>query len=771
VTDPGVEHAELLLRVSLTLAQVESLDDVLSALVDIATSATGSERATILLIDESTSEFFFRGATGELVSGLRFPTSRGIAGETLRLAGDLIIDDAYADPRFNVDVDELTGFQTRNLISVPLRDVRGRIIGVAQCINKLDGPFTRADVELLKAITTQASVAIQSNRVIERMRRARAQEMGFLELMSELTSELDLGVLLQRIMLEVSRLLDAERSTLFLHDARTGELFSRVGQGIGEPADRSGDGGCDGDGDGETRMVQLRFPSDVGIAGTVFTGGEAMNIPHAYADLRFNPDFDLQTGFFTRSILCVPVVNKQGQRIGVTEVLNRRGGPFTTQDEQRLRTFTTQVAIALENAKLFEDVRQMKNYNERVLDSMHNGVLTVNADGVIVSCNRAGLELLGLRDETDAIGRATAEVFAPNDWLDDLIARTADGREPAYLADADLRTAGERGGPTTRSVNASVYRLEGPLEEGSGALIVLEDITSEKRARTTLSRYVDALLADQLLADEADVLGGVSTTATVLFSDVRDFTLLAEHLGPQRTVQLLNEYFTLMVGCVEAEGGMLDKYIGDAIMAAFGVPVDHGDDADRAVRAAIAMVRRLREWNVERRAQGLIPIDIGIGISTAAVVAGNVGSPKRMDFTVIGDGVNVASRLEGVCKKFGTTVLINEGTYHQLRSGYRIREFDKVLLKGKSNPVAVYEVLDFHDERSFPNMDETLERFRDGLDAYRNQDFLRGATAFEQALACNPQDAVSRLYLDRCRHLASMSPAGNWDGVWVMSAK
>ena len=139
---------------------------------------------------------------------------------------------------------------------------------------------------------------------------------------------------------------------------------------------------------------EIRLPNTAGIAGAVFTTGHAINIPYAYADLRFNPAFDKRTGYFTRSILCVPIVNKNGKTIGVTQVLNKKGGPFTGEDEKRLKVFTAQLAISLENAKLFDDIQNMKNYNEGVLQSMSNGVVTLNEEGRIVTCNRSGLRIL-----------------------------------------------------------------------------------------------------------------------------------------------------------------------------------------------------------------------------------------------------------------------------------------------------------------------------------------------------------------------------------------
>ena len=192
--------------------------------------------------------------------------------------------------------------------------------------------------------------------------------------------------------------------------------------------------------------------------------------------------------------------------------------------------------------------------------------------------------------------------------------------------DADLEF-----GKNRISANITVLPLISPEKKKLGNMIMIEDISSEKRMKSTLSRYMDPGLTDKILDGAENVLGGKSTQATVLFSDIRSFTTLTEKLGPQGTVSFLNEYFTIMVDCIQAEGGMLDKFIGDAIMAAFGMPVSTGDDEDRALRAAIAMIRNLQNWNIKRQADGKPAVDMGVGLNTGSVVSGNIGSPKRMD--------------------------------------------------------------------------------------------------------------------------------------------
>ncbi|MEI6105539.1 MAG: adenylate/guanylate cyclase domain-containing protein, partial [Opitutae bacterium] len=304
-----------------------------------------------------------------------------------------------------------------------------------------------------------------------------------------------------------------------------------------------------------------------------------------------------------------------------------------------------------------------------------------------------------------------------------------------------------------------------------GSLLMIENISNEKRMKSTMARYMDPGLADRLLAGGGELLGGQSVEATMLFSDIRSFTTLTEELGAQGTVSLLNEYFTLMVHCITQEGGMLDKFIGDAIMAEFGIPVPHDDDADRAVRAAIAMIVELRTLNQHRQGRGQKPILMGIGLNTDTVVSGNIGAPKRMDYTVIGDGVNLASRLESACKEYSAQILISEFTVRKLKGTYRTREIDRVVVKGKTTPVGVFEVLDYHTEETFPHLSEVVGQFRGGLKYYREGDFDRAIRSFNEALALHPGDKLSASYIERCTYLKAHPPGEKWDGVWVMKSK
>ncbi|WP_337996526.1 GAF domain-containing protein [Oleispirillum naphthae] len=736
----------LLLHLTQRMAEAEGLDAQLQILIDIATQALKAERGTIFLNDPDTRELYSRVVVGGVTREIRILNGSGLAGHVFTEGAGLIVPDAYADERFNPDIDRRTGFKTRNVLTAPIRTLRGEPIGVAQILNKIDGAFSGDDLSLVTAMNTQAAIVLKGSLFVQTLEASRKQENAFLGVVTEASTEIMLGPLLQKIMSAVTRMLNAERSTLFLNDEKTGELYTEIGEGLG--------------------AQKIRLPNTAGIAGAVFTSGRSVNIPHAYADLRFNPGFDKKTGFFTRSILCVPVANKAGKVIGVTQVLNKRGGVFTAEDEARLKAFTAQISIGLENAKLFDDVQTVKNYNESMLESMSNGVLTVSPEGHIVTANAAAARILK-RAARDLADKPAAEVFPTADaWVLERIAKVTETGAPEHTIDAALAV-----GDATVSVNMTVSPLRDGKGKAMGTMLLIEDISSEKRMKSTMSRYMDAALADRLLEAGEDILGGQAKPATVLFSDIRSFTTLSEELGAQGIVQLLNAYFTRMVDCIQAEGGMLDKFIGDAIMAVFGTPLGHDDDEDRAVRAAIAMLRELADFNLHRTAAGSRPLAIGIGLNTDTVVSGNIGSPKRMDYTVIGDGVNLASRLESASKQYGAQALLSEFTVEKLKSTYRMRDIDKVVVKGKTEAVGVYELLEFHTPESFPNMAEVLGHFREGIGLYRGRDFAAAQTAFTRALAARPEDKPSQLYIDRCAHFLAEPPPENWSGEWVLSSK
>ncbi len=604
----------------------------------------------------------------------------------------------------------------------------------------------RGDLDQVKLEVVSTDEYADIFRGFQHMLEALREEQLILEVSNDLAGELKLEILIARIMRTTTELLNAERSTLFVYDRKSDELFSLFAEG--------------------DFVREIRLPSNRGIAGAVFASGVAENIADPYADPRFNPEVDRATGFVTRSILCQPIFDKHGGRIGVTQILNKRGAAaFSQKDEARLRAFSAQIAVCLENARLFDDVLYMKNYNEAILKSTSNAVITFDEDTRIVTSNEAARKLMNAPD--GLIGTPARDAFSgANAWIAERLERTDRDRE-AYLAvDAELVGADGKA-----SINLTAAPLVDANDAVIGSMLVMEDITSEKRVRSTMARYMSKEVADQLLEAGEDQLTGKDQTVSILFSDVRGFTTIAEQIGARETVTMLNTYFTEMVDVIFEHKGILDKYIGDAIMALFGAPFAGPNDADNAIATANKMMIELKALNLKRTAAGEKPIDIGLGVSTGNVIVGNIGSIKRMEYTVIGDSVNLASRLEGANKAYGSKILFSEFTHARLANPQLVREIDLIRVKGKDFPVGVHESLGYRADEIDRGLGAMLEHYAAGFAAYRAMQWGDAERHFLAALKALPGDGPSAMYVERCRAFAANPPGAGWDGVWTLTSK
>lgn len=596
------------------------------------------------------------------------------------------------------------------------------------------GRVEDGDLETYVPVITRdefSLIAARTNRMIAALRDAVREQEELFTISRALATELGLDRLLERIVATTRSFVGAERVSLFLHDAARDELWGRITEGSTEP---------------------IRFPSAQGIAGACFHARRPIRIEDAYADPRFNPEFDRRLGFVTRSLLCVPVEDREGRCLGVIQALNKRSGPFDARDERRLQAFSAQAATALVNARLFTELARSQRYNQSILRSLSNGVVTLDPGNRLVTANQAARTLLGLGEA--ALGSDFPACLGPGNegWL-----HAGGGQPEHYLGEIEIVRADGQ----VRQATLSRVTLTDPDERPIGSMLVFDDITEEKRVRHTLSRYLAPEVAEQMLAEGELLLGGTCQTATVLFSDIRDFTTLTERLGPRQTVSMLNEYFTQMVEAIAAENGILDKFIGDAVMALFGIPFGGTDDAERAVRAALAMHARLHALNTQRRARGEPPLAIGVGISTGEVVAGNVGSPRRMDYTVIGDTVNLSARLESATKDYGVAILLSEATVAALREAHPLRRIDRVRVKGKREAVDIHQLM--LPAEQLP--DPLLRRFDRALGRYLEGAFDAAVAEFAAILDRHPDDGPARRLHERCLHLAR-TPPRQWDGAW-----
>jgi len=292
----------------------------------------------------------------------------------------------------------------------------------------------------------------------------------------------------------------------------------------------------------------------------------------------------------------------------------------------------------------------------------------------------------------------------------------------------------------------------------------------KKKIRGAFQYYLTSSVINEMLKDPDKLkLGGDKKDLTVLFSDIRGFTTISEKMTPEELVALLNEYLTTMTNQVFHHDGLLDKYMGDAIMAVFGAPLDQPDHALRACRTALAMMEELHKLQEKWKAEGRPVFDIGVGLNSGDMVVGNMGSEMRFDYTVMGDMVNLGSRLEGTNKEYGTNIIISEFTYEKVKDAMCCRELDGVRVKGKLKPVKIYELLgEKKDEAAFRDL---LEGFGRGLALYREAKWDEAIAAFQGVLASRPDDYPSKMYVERCKNLKENPPAESWDGVFVMTKK
>ncbi|MFC1534140.1 CHASE2 domain-containing protein [Thermodesulfobacteriota bacterium] len=306
-------------------------------------------------------------------------------------------------------------------------------------------------------------------------------------------------------------------------------------------------------------------------------------------------------------------------------------------------------------------------------------------------------------------------------------------------------------------------------------IVGIEVTVSKERAfiKNTFSRYVPEKVVTHLLATpELLKLGGEERVITVLFSDLADFTTISEKMTPPDLVHLLNEYLTEMTNVVLEEGGIIDKYQGDAIMAEFGVPIHVPDHADMAVRTGLRMQQRLKELRQEWEHKELPMLHCRVGINTGPMIIGNIGSKRVFDYTVIGDAVNLASRLEGANKRYGTFLMISESTYENLTPGiFKARILDFIKVKGKLEPIKVFEVYGETSELSDQSHDLYYQTYHNAFEAYLSKQFSFAHTKFLEALAMRTEDIASKEMVDRIDKLNFDELPNDWDGSVALTSK
>ena len=309
---------------------------------------------------------------------------------------------------------------------------------------------------------------------------------------------------------------------------------------------------------------------------------------------------------------------------------------------------------------------------------------------------------------------------------------------------------------------------------GTAVYQYLSERQQKAMIKGVFSHYLNPAVVNILVNDPSKAkLGGDLRDLTIFFSDIASFTTISEHYHgkPEGLVELLNEYLEEMTTIVLKYEGTLDKYIGDAIMAFWGAPIPQRDHALRACMAGLEMQVRLTELRKKWKKEGRPELVARCGINTGSVIAGNMGGKDRFDYTVIGDPVNLASRLEGANKQYETFIMISEFTHKLVQKHVTVRELDLIQVKGKNEPVKVYELMGRHDMALTDEQKRSLETYHEGLKLYRGRQFDEAIAYMEQAVQLDPTCHAARIYSERAGLYKIAPPPADWNGVFVMKTK
>jgi len=389
--------------------------------------------------------------------------------------------------------------------------------------------------------------------------------------------------------------------------------------------------------------------------------------------------------------LIAPLLDKK-ELAGVIVLFDKESrfgiSPFDESDTNMLSAIATQSGVAYNNIKLIENIKEAKTFNDNVMQSIVTGVFTTNLMGEINHVNRAAESIINLERE-EVIGNHYEYVFESNEIINELISKCEIALETISESQIQIKCNGK-----STSVNISVSPLLNDQNEPIGSVVAMEDLSNLDKLKSTFKKYVSKQIVDQLLEnDDMLNLGGQEQEATILFSDIRGFTSMSETMAPNEVVETLNEYFNLMIEIIFKYNGTLDKIIGDALMVIYGAPNSTDKDTENAVLTAIEMQEKLIEFNQQRIIYSKLPVTIGIGINRGKVISGNIGSRQQMNFTVIGDSVNLASRLCSVAK--ADEIIVSDAVWKQIKTNkvFKNRKLHPVKVKGKAKPIEIKEIL------------------------------------------------------------------------------
>ncbi len=545
---------------------------------------------------------------------------------------------------------------------------------------KWSGIFSRS--QRMEADIQQARQALaQVDRMLVAQREEHHQLQAIQQVSRAVTTSLDLDRVLNMVMDTIIQLTGAERGFLMLLEPDTRRLTFRVARNM----------------DRET-IHKSSFKISRSIVNQVAMEGRPIVTTNAQADPRFSSQESV-VSYSLRSILCVPL-KVRDELIGVIYADNRVvTGLFDDKDRDLLDSFASQAAVAIYNARLFFQVSDqlraitsMKNLMDNIFASIASGVITTDTEDKITLFNRAAETILGIAREQVEGQAYNQSLPALTTSLTEMIEQV---KRENVTRSMELETeVAERG---QVNLNLHLSPLKDAQNDTLGVAMVVDDLTEIRRREKMMGhvrRYLPPALVDSLTDLENLKLGGTRRTISILFGDVRGFSTFSEKQMPEQVVDVINRYFTVAADAILLHEGVIDKFTGDAVMALFNTPfLPQEDHALRAVRAAAAMMSDLVE--LRQRTNDGLQLEMGIGIHTGEAVLGNIGSPDRLDFSAIGDAVNLAKRLQEVAAP--GQILMSQAAYDRTREWVEAIPLEPVLVKGRQNLEQVYELVGLVD--------------------------------------------------------------------------
>ncbi|QKD81255.1 GAF domain-containing protein [Thermoleptolyngbya sichuanensis A183] len=820
---------------AIALINNDALETLLEQVLEAITLKVGqvlqAERTTIFLVDVEKAQLWSKVAQGDCFQAnsegdrtieIRLPLNEGIAGYVATTGKSLNISDAYQHPLFNPSIDRQTGYRTRNILCMPIFDTQDQVVAIAQLLNKRGTqPFDPQDEAHFRNFAHSIGVILESCNSFYMAARNQRGATALLNATTLLAQSLDLEKTLQAVMDEARKLMRADRSTLFLLDRDRHELWSKVPTAdrkqlleIRIPMNRGIVGFVASTGQvvnvenayedprfDPTTDRQTGYKTRTILSMPVFnSAGKLIGVTQLInkyqgsftrSDEEFMQAFNTQAGIalenaqlFERVLLEKQYQKDILQSLSNAVISTDLQGNVVTINDAALALLGCPIGDTSAEADLWREhllhrpvweVIPIDNLQLRLQDSLQCGARHYVPEQSL----EVGLLELPEHSPLDPTvspalslsPRLTHALVVGDRQTPDQYLLWNDPATPLTPVAAGLGVVPSIR-PIEHSVNLTVNPLTNPDGKVLGGLVVLEDISQEKRMKATMYRYMTPGVAERVMALGDDALMvGERKDVTILFSDIRGYTSLTEKMEAADVVTLLNDYFETMVEAVFTYEGTLDKFIGDALMAVFGAPLPLPNHPWMAVQSALDMRRRLKEFNEHRRLANQPIIRIGIGISSGEVVSGNIGSQKRMDYTVIGDGVDISARLEGVTKEYGCDIILSEYTYKLCRDQVWVRELDRIRVKGKTIPINIYELIGDRTQPLPPETAAFLNHYAAGRTAYNHLRFYEALQHFERAQDIKPGDRAVQVHLERAREFLLTPPAENWDGAHTMTTK